>query len=63
MKEVGTFAQPVSLASPVRHLVERACRWLILAGTEWGSRWTFSNGNTWALSLFQIPPRGLCVNM
>lgn len=25
------------------HLVERACRWLILAGTEWGPRWTFSN--------------------
>ena len=46
MKEVGTFAQPVSLDSPVRHLVERACRWLILAGTEWGPRWTFSNGNT-----------------
>ena len=34
MKEVGTCAQPVSLDSPVRHLVERASRWLILAGTE-----------------------------
>lgn len=43
MKEVGTCAQPVSLDSPMGHLVEKASRWLILAGTEWGPRWTFSN--------------------
>lgn len=46
--------------SPMGHLVRKASRWLILAGTEWGPGGSSQTGNTWPSFCFSSTQGSLC---